>query len=498
MASVVKPVQVWAETTPDRVVVRGVDGEWTYSELFDTCGSFASVLRDAGAQAGDRIVLVAPSVPEFVVAYLAVQRLGAVVVSINTMSTAAEVQYVLQDSGARLLVAWHELGPAAFDAAAECGVDVVKLLPGNAYGTTNAPDVVERSGADTAAILYTSGTTGRPKGAELSVENILRAGEIAVESSGGSSADRIGTGLPLFHIFGQISVMMSALTAGASLTLIAPFTPSSMIDAIERNGLTVIAGVPTMWSAMLHDRSRVTDPDLGNLRLAVSGGATLPGPIARDFERRFGCRLLEGYGLTETASLGTFLTAETSQSEQSGSVGVPVPHTRIEVRDENGVSVPADTVGEVYISGPSVMKGYWNRPEDTAAALVDGWLRTGDLGTFDSDGRLRIVGRLKDLIIRGGYNVYPSEVEEVLLAHPDIDEVAVIGVPDAHYGENVLAVVVMRASAEVTGDDVTNWARTSLSAYKVPRIVQFVDRLPKGPSGKILKRSIEIAALPGV
>lgn len=290
--------------------------------------------------------------------------------------------------------------------------------------------------------------------------------------------------------------MMAGLTTGASLTLISPFTPSAMVKAIERDELTVIAGVPTMWNAMLHDPFDNRSPDFTHLRLAVSGGAALPGYIADEFERRFGCRLLEGYGMTETASLGTFHDVDSPHAEQSDSVGTPVPRTRVEVRDSAGVQVSPGTVGEVFISGPSVMKGYWNRPADTAAALSDGWLRTGDLGMFDANNRLHIVDRLKDLIIRGGYNVYPSEVEEVLHAHPDIVEVAVVGVADQHYGEEVAAVIVLRPEAAVPGEAITAWSRERLSAYKIPRIVKFVNALPKGPSGKILKRALDVAGLP--
>jgi long-chain acyl-CoA synthetase len=246
---------------------------------------------------------------------------------------------------------------------------------------------------------------------------------------------------------------------------------------------------------MLHTAARDTDTaDFARLRIAVSGGASLPGEIARAFEARFGCTILEGYGLTETTALGTF--NDLDRGAKIGSTGRAVPRTQIEVRDADDTVCPADAVGEVFIKGPTVMKGYWNRPEDTAAVLSeDGWFRTGDLGLLDPDGDLRIVDRLKDLIIRGGYNVYPGEVEEVLYGHPDIVEAAVIGVPHEHYGEEVAAVVTTRAGAELDGPSVTSWARERLSAYKIPRIVAFVDALPKGPSGKILKRSIDRSTL---
>ena len=325
----------------------------------------------------------------------------------------------------------------------------------------------------------------------ISVANILTSAVISNRISDGTPADRIGTALPLFHIFGQISVMMSALTCGGSLSLVSPFTPRSMLDRIRDDRLTVIAGVPTMWNAMLAAQTSHAPEDLQRVRLAVSGGAALPGKIARDFEARFACRLLEGYGLTETTSLGTL-----HRGGKPGSVGTPVPETLVDVRDDAGAPVPTGEVGEVHIKGPTVMQGYWNRPQETAAVLsVDGWLRTGDLGRFDEDGDLFIVDRLKDLIIRGGYNVYPAEVEGVLYDHPEVVEAAVVGVPHEHFGEEIAAVVVLRSGSTLTAEEVVAWAGTRLSAYKVPRIVRFTDDLPKGASGKILKRALDRTSL---
>lgn len=354
--------------------------------------------------------------------------------------------------------------------------------------------VVDRHRDETAAILYTSGTTGRPKGAQLTVGNLLSAGEIGAECSRASSADRTGTGLPLFHVFGQASVMMATLTVGGSMSLLARFDPASMLDMLRRDRLTIMAGVPTMWNALLHAAGDANPADFAGLRVAVSGGASLPGEIARAFEARFGCTILEGYGLTETTAFGTF--NDIDRGGKTGYTGRAVPRTRVQVRDDEGQECPPGTVGEVHIKGPTVMRGYWNRPVDTAAALSsDGWFRTGDLGETDTDGDLRIVDRIKDLIIRGGYNVYPGEVEEVLYEHPDIVEAAVIGVPDEHYGEEVAALIAARPGSGLGAGEVSTWARERLSAYKIPRIVRFVDALPKGPTGKILKRSIDRTAL---
>jgi len=494
MASVFAPVCRHAGDTPGNIALRGATHTLTYRELRDASAAYADALRATGLAPGDRVLLVAPSVPEFVVAYLGVQAAGAIVVPANTMSTQPELEYVLADAGCSLAIVWHELGPATQDAATALHIPTW-TLPAHAAAPTDLPvQVCDRDPGDTAAILYTSGTTGKPKGAQLTVANLLSGGEIGFECSRGTSADRTGTGLPLFHVFGQASVMMATFTGGGSLSLLARFDPQAMLAMLRRDRLTIMAGVPTMWNAMLHAAGDVDPADFAQLRIAISGGASLPGEIARAFERRFGCTILEGYGLTETTAFGTFNDVE--RGGKIGYTGRAVPRTQVEVRDATGTVCPTGTVGEVFIKGATVMKGYWNRPADTAAVLTDdGWFRTGDLGQTDSDGDLRIVDRVKDLIIRGGYNVYPGEVEEVLYAHPDIVEAAVLGVPDKHYGEEVAAVIVERPGSELDAAAISTWTRERLSAYKVPRIVAFVDALPKGSTGKILKRSIDRAVL---
>ena len=496
MVSVLDPVTRHAEVTPDNIAIRnsiairGTDEHWTYRQLHDASLAFAGRIRDAGLSVGDRVLLAAPSVAEFVVAYMGIQAAGCVVVPINTMSAQPEVEYVLDDAEISLAIAWHQLGPAVQDAGSARGVPVWTLTEESAKADHAPATVVDRDAADTTAILYTSGTTGRPKGAQLTVGNLLSAGEIGAESSRGNPSDRTGTGLPLFHIFGQGSVMMATFTGGGSLSLLARFDPAAMLDLVRRDKLTIMAGVPTMWNAMLHAAADVDSSDFEQLRIAISGGASLPGEVARAFEARFNCTILEGYGLTETSAFGTFNSID--RVAKIGYTGRAVPRTEVEVRDHDGNVCEAGTVGEVFIKGPTVMKGYWKRPEDTAAVLSDdGWFRTGDLGETDPDGDLRIVDRVKDLIIRGGYNVYPGEVEEVLYRHPDIIEAAVIGIPDDYYGEEVAAVVAVRPGSDLEADAVTSWARERLSAYKIPRVVQFIDALPKGSTGKILKRSID-------
>ncbi|WP_072688197.1 AMP-binding protein [Rhodococcus marinonascens] len=494
MANVIDPVSHHSDTTPDNIALRGADSTLTYQQLLTEAVRYAGTLIEAGLSPGDRVLLAAPSVPEFVVAYLGVQAAGCVVVPVNTMSTRPETEYVLTDAGVSLAIVWHELGPAVSDAAAALDIPVWTLTPDGPTTGAAPGSVADRQLDETAAILYTSGTTGRPKGAELTVGNLLSGGEIGMECSRGSNQDRIGTGLPLFHVFGQASVMMATFTGGGSLSLLARFDPAAMLAMLRRDRLTIMAGVPTMWNAMLHAADGADPEDFTNLRIAISGGASLPGKVARDFESRFGCTILEGYGLTETTAFGTF--NDIDRGGKIGYTGRAVPRMEVVVKDPNDVTCPPGTVGEVFVRGATVMKGYWNRPSDTAEALsTDGWLRTGDLGETDADGDLRIVDRLKDLIIRGGYNVYPSEVEEALYAHPGIVEAAVVGVPDDHYGEEVAAVVATVPGTELDSAELIAWARERLSAYKIPRIISVVDTLPKGSTGKILKRSIDRTAL---
>jgi len=299
------------------------------------------------------------------------------------------------------------------------------------------------------------------------------------------------TALPLFHIFGGAVVMGTTMQAGATLTLSARFDARETLEVIARDKATVMAGVPTMYNAMLHVGD--VEADFSGLRLCLSGGAALPEEVLRAFTERFGAVILEGYGLTECTGAATFNGVH--RERKPGAVGIALPGSEVRVVDPSGAEVGVGEVGEVILRSPFVMKGYWNRPEATAEALRDGWLYTGDMGTKDADGDLRIVDRIKDLIVRGGLNVYPREVEEVLYEHPDVVEVAVVGVPDDHFGEEVGAVVAVREGATVEPEALQAWVRERLSPYKTPRRFAFVEALPKGPTGKILKRAIDREAL---
>ncbi len=492
MSSLVAPVAAHASSTPDNIALRGPGGTTTtFAELEKALLAYGGMLRDRGVQPGDRVLFIGPTVPEFVVAYLGIQAAGATVVPVNPLCTPAELGYFISDAGCTLAIAWESLSAATRTAAEEAGIGFVSLAPGADVGdATPLETYAEREDGDVACILYTSGTTGRPKGAELTVGNLMSAARISNQLAQATETDRFGTALPLFHVFGQASVMLSSLRAGVSLSLVPRFTARDLIDTIVADRLTVVSGVPTMWNAMLHSPDDTPAGAFENLRLAVSGGAALAPEINLAFRRRFQCDISEGYGLTETAAIATF--SRPGVPAPVGTVGPAVYDVEIEVRDAGGLSVPTGERGEIFVRGPVVMRGYWNRPEATAENIdADGWLRTGDIGELDEDGNLRIVDRAKELIIRGGYNVYPSEVENALYEHPDIVEVAVLGVPDEHLGEEIAAVVATRPGAELEAAAVRDWAAERLASYKHPRAVLFVDALPKGPSGKILKRAID-------
>ncbi|MFT4042270.1 MAG: AMP-binding protein [Gordonia sp. (in: high G+C Gram-positive bacteria)] len=494
MTNLVAALWSVADDTPDRIAVRNGADILTYGQLRAQIAKAATRFADKGVRPGDRVLFIAPSIPDFAIIYYGLHTLGATVVTLNVMSAPGEIDYVVDDSGASLVIAWHECATHARAVAAERSIPFIEIDPSaREIDSEPAAHFVERSDDDTAVLLYTSGTTGKPKGAELTVANINAVPETFRKTLQTDPDERWATALPLFHIFGQAVVMHTALSVGHSLSLLSPFSPTEFMNRLRDEHITIACGVPTMWNAMLQSGDGYGPDDFSDLRLACSGGAPIPGEVIRAFAEKFGAAILEGYGLTETAGSATFRNL--TGKPKVGTVGPALPEFTIEVRDPDGAVLPPDTVGEIYISGPTVMKGYWNRPDATASDLRDGWLKTGDLGSIDIDGDVKIVDRAKDLIIRGGYNVYPREVEEVLYTHPDIVEVAVIGVPDPHYGEEIAAVIAPRPGAQIDVADLRTWTKQYLSAYKVPRVVQFVDALPKGATGKILKRAIDREAL---
>jgi long-chain acyl-CoA synthetase len=341
--------------------------------------------------------------------------------------------------------------------------------------------------SDTAVILYTSGTTGTPKGAELTHENLRRNCEVACRLfDAGAQTVTLGA-LPLFHSFGQTCGMNATVAAGGTLTLIPRFDPGKALEIIQRDQVNVFQGVPTMYNALLHHPERERY-DTSTLKLCVSGGSAMPVELLRGFEQAFGCKVLEGYGLSETSPVASFNHPD--RERKPGSIGTPVEGVEMKVVDEQGHELPQGEVGEIVVRGHNVMKGYWKREDATAETIRDGWLHTGDMAYIDEDGYFFIVDRKKDMIIRGGYNVYPREIEEVLYEHEAVREAAVLGVSHEEYGEEVGAAVALKEGASVSAEELREFVKGQVAAYKYPRHIWFVDELPKGPTGKILKREI--------
>ncbi|MFI5038736.1 MAG: long-chain fatty acid--CoA ligase [Solirubrobacterales bacterium] len=481
-----------AQRDPDHVALRLDDMEVSYGLLDEGSARLAAVLADRGMEPGDRVGIMLPNVPYFAVCYYGVLRSGGVVVPMNVLLKRREVAFYLGDSGAELMFAWEGFADDAKAGAEEAGAECIVVKPGEfeelLAGVEPRREVVDRASDDTAVILYTSGTTGTPKGAELTHDNLKTNCEITRDMFGiGDDVVTLGA-LPLFHSFGQTCGMNATLAAGGTLSLIPRFDPGKALEIIERDKVNLFQGVPTMYSALLHQEGR-DKFDTSTLELCVSGGSAMPVELMRGFEDAFKCKILEGYGLSESSPVASFNRPD--RERKPGSIGIPIEGVDMKVVDDDGNDIAQGEVGEILIRGHNVMKGYWNKPDATGETLIDGWLHTGDMAKIDEDGYFFIVDRKKDLIIRGGYNVYPREIEEVLYEHPAVREAAVIGVKDDSLGEEVGAAIALKDGEDVSAQELREFVKEQVAAYKYPRRVWFVDDLPKGPTGKILKREIE-------
>ncbi len=406
----------------------------------------------------------------------------------NVLLKQREVAYYLHDPSARVVLAWHEFAQAAQAGAERAGADCVLVEPG-CFGPGAAAPVAPKDGGDTAVILYTSGTTGTPKGAELTHANLARNADVCVRTLLHLGPEDVILGaLPLFHSFGQTCALNAAVASGAALALVPRFRPEAALDTIERHRVTIFEGVPTMYAALLTHPARGA-ADMTTLRVCASGGAALPVEVLHGFEREFGCVVLEGYGLSETSPVACFNHPD--RERLPGSIGTPIEGVEMRVVDDRRHELAPGEAGEIAIRGHNVMKGYLNRVDATAEAIdAEGWFYTGDIGRVDAQGRYFIVDRKKDLIIRGGFNVYPREIEEVLYEHPAVAEAAVVGLPHAGLGEEVAAAVALKPGSTATAEELRDYVKENVAAYKYPRHVWLVDALPKGSTGKILKREI--------
>ena len=494
-----------ATATPDKTLVHFAGHELSYAQVDEMSGRIASQLNALGLERGDKVAVQLPNVPHFLFAYFGILKAGMVMVPLNPLLVAPEVAYHLHDSDSRVLITFETFAGEAMKGAAQIyGMRTFVLslsgaaAPDGAAGPFEAllagddtRDIVAAGADETAVLLYTSGTTGKPKGAELTHFQLFMNCTIAGNLFGYRADDRVLAVLPLFHVFGLSSVLNIAVRFGGSMTLVPRFEPTAVIDAMESTRCTIFAGVPTMYFALL--QADISGRDLSSLRVGLSGGAAIPGEVIRAFEEKFpGVYVLEGYGLSESASTTTFNISV--EERRVLSIGKPIWGVELKIVDEEGAAMGdgEDQVGEIVIRGHNIMKGYYKNPKATAEALRDGWFFTGDLGYRDKDGFYFIVDRKKDLVIRGGFNVYPREIEEVLYSHPSVAEAAVIGKPDERLGEEVVAIVSLKPGTEATPDDVIAFAKERLAAYKYPREVRIIAELPKGPTGKILKKDLRI------
>jgi long-chain acyl-CoA synthetase len=503
-----------ARNHPDRTAVVLGPQRLTYAQLDAAANQVANLLVARGIRPGDKVALSCPNLPYFPVVYYGILKAGAVVVPLNVLLKGREVAYHLNDSDAKAYFCFQgtaELpigaeGHAGFtqvdgtehffvitaDPAAASPIEGAETLGAALRGMSPVFEPVLLPETDPAVILYTSGTTGQAKGAELSHSNLLlNALTCNRLFNSRPGVDTHLAVLPLFHSFGSTVNMNAGFATASTLVLLPRFEAAAAVKLLENEAITFFAGVPTMYWGLLNALSDGVDVEriARNLRVAVAGGSSLPVEIIKAVKQRFGVQILEGYGLSETSPVATF--SDPDRDPRPGSIGVPIWGVELKLIDGSWNTIEgADEIGEIAIRGHNIMRGYYNRPEATAEVMNNGWFRSGDLGKRDKDGFYYIVDRAKDMIIRGGYNVYPREVEEVLMTHEAVSLAAVIGVPHPSLGEEVKAYIIRKQGATVTEEEMVAWSREQMAGFKYPRMVTFVDSLPMTATGKLLKRAL--------
>ena len=511
--NLVERVRETAHVQPGKTAYHFMGNDTSYAEFDQSVALFASAIQELGVTKGDHVALLLGNTPHFLISLYATMRLGATAIPVNPIYSPDEISYILQDSDAKMVIALEPLIPLIEGASAQlpsienyivCETtgetnDKVNALSYAAKAKTHLFTPLLKSGTpnvepvsvdenETAIILYTSGTTGRPKGAMLTHKNLYSNARDVGEYLGFSSEDRVVATLPVFNVFALPVVVNAPLVKGATILLEPKFSPAEVFKTIKEQKATIFAGVPTMYNFMVQYPGASRE-DFESIRLAISGGSSLPVALLENFEEKFQVKVSEGYGLSEASPVTCFNPLD--RERVPGSIGTSILNVENKVVDELGDELPVGQVGELIVRGDNVMKGYYKMPEETAATLRDGWLYTGDLARKDEDGYFYIVDRKKDLIIVGGFNVYPREVEEVLFAHRDLVEAAVLGVPDPNLGEEVLAYVVKKEGSEVTEEQLLAFCEKRLAKYKVPKRIEFLDELPKNTTGKILRRSLK-------
>ncbi len=503
-----------AREYPEKEAIVFKDKRIKYEEVNGAANAVANALLEAGIQKGDKVALMCPNLPYFPIAYYGILKAGAVVVPLNVLLKEREIAYHLKDSNAKALFCFEgtpdlpmaEEAHKAIHQATKCDqfwiMPAVPDAPSPIKGVTTfkelledqAPwfDTIHTDPDDTAVILYTSGTTGLPKGAELSHLNLMLNAIVAKDISQTSHEDSQLVALPLFHSFAQTVQMNAGLLMRQTLVLMPRFNAADVFKILEAEEISIFCGVPTMYWELLSLKDAENKYDLNkiakNLKFCASGGASLPVEIIKQFEEKFKVPILEGYGLSETAPICTF--NKLHMERKPGSIGTPVWGVEAIIVDIDDIPLEHDEVGELVVRGPNVMKGYYNRPEETEKTIKDGWFYTGDMAKTDEDGYYYIVDRIKDMIIRGGYNVYPREIEEVLLTHPAVSLAAVIGIPHKKHGEEIKAFIILNENTQATSEEIVTWSKENMASYKYPRVVEIRDELPLTATGKVLKREL--------
>ena len=504
-----------ARNSPAKEALIFADKRITFGQLDSVANQIANGLKALGIGHGDKVALTCPNLPYFPMIYFGILKTGATVVPLSVLLKRQEIAFHLQDSDAKAyfcFVGTPEMpmgqeGHAGFEMTDTCKdffmitpaftdaspIEGTKTLGMLIAGQSPVFQSHFTSPDDTAVIIYTSGTTGRPKGAELTHSNLFLNACLSKDLQDLGPDDKSMLVLPLFHIFGQTVCMLASIYKGASCVLLPRFDAEMVLTLMQKEKITHFAGVPTMYWGLLnypdtHKFDMVAIKN--NLKLCMSGGAALPVQVLHDFEKKFEVEILEGYGMSEGSPVVSF--NHKGQLRKPGSVGIPVWGVEICIMDENGNQLGNNEKGEICYRGHNVMKGYYKRPDATAESIINGWMHSGDIGIRDDDGFYFIVDRTKDMIIRGGYNVYPREIEELMMQHPAVSMVAVIGIPHQEYGEEIKACVVLKPDATITDKELINWTKEQIASYKYPRVIEFMSSLPMGASGKILKRELRV------
>jgi long-chain acyl-CoA synthetase len=477
---------------PDKIALIFEDKSYTYKQLDNLANRAANGLRSLDIHKGDRIALFLPNIPEFIISYLGILKIGAIAVSVNVMLKSAEVSYIVNDCAAKAIVT-TELQSEEIQKADLPELQHILIAEGQANKGISLSELMENASEEaravemdshaSACILYTSGTTGFPKGATLSHGNIVSNIYSANHCYQISQNDRLLLFLPLFHCFGQNAIFNSGFNACATIILHRQFDLEQILHIIETHHVTMFLGVPTVFIKMLNiDTSGY---DMTSVRYYFSAAAPMPVEVSLSWQKKYGFVIYEGYGLTETSPFASY---NHGLKYKLGSIGTPIENVEMKIIDEEGNRVPIGELGEIVIKGPNVMLGYWNRPFETQEVIKNGWFYTGDIGRMDEEGFFYIVDRLKDMINVSGFKVYPTEVENVIYEHPVVAEVAVYGVPDPIKGERVKASIVLKVGHTITDRQILEFCSERMAVYKIPKAIEFVESIPKNPAGKVLKR----------